>query len=114
MEDIVIQLHPDWLNNPDADLRYLVPEELIKLSSRDLEIIENGYEYDNETNDMFIFLIVSDSEKFLVVAKDYLSKNRILNNNIWDSCIIAREKDGRQFEVLYKFSDKIVFKIPPE
>jgi hypothetical protein len=114
LESIVIHLHPDWLINPDADLRYLIPEKLIKMTDNALEIIDNGYEYDDENDDMFIFLLVSDSNKFLEFAKDCLGKEKILDNNILESCIIAREENDGKFEILYQFSDEVIFKTPPK
>lgn len=114
MESIIFQLHPDWLNNPDADLRYLIPEELEKLSTNTLKIADDGYEYDDEDEYMFIFISTTDSLAFLKTAKDYLAKHNILDNNILNSCIIAKKKGPDNYEILHKFNDEVKFKKPPQ
>jgi hypothetical protein len=113
MESVIFQLHPDWLENPDADLRYLISEELEKLSNDELTIVADGYEYDDEDEYMYIFVMVTDSYNFLKVIKRYLSSHKILDNEIIDSCILAqRTSDG--YEVLYRSYDNMIFKAPPQ
>jgi len=51
--EISLTLNPAVLSNPDADLRYTIPEMIEKLSNR--EIIDDGYDYDDQEN-MVIYL----------------------------------------------------------
>lgn len=113
MESVIFQLHPDWLKNPDADLRYLIPEELEKLSSKELVILEDGYEYDDEDEYMYIFMMVTNSSEFLKVTTKYLGSHKILENNILDSCILAKRTSGG-YEIIHKFNDEVKFKEPPQ
>jgi hypothetical protein len=51
--EISITLNPGKLSNPDADLRYIIPDEIEKASDKALE--DNGYDYDDNQN-MIIFI----------------------------------------------------------
>ncbi|WP_434339272.1 hypothetical protein [Motilimonas cestriensis] len=64
-----LTLNPSKLSNPDADLRYTIPEKIEKLSDNQLH--DNGYDYDDEDN-MIIFMSSSsmDTEQaFLIASK---------------------------------------------
>lgn len=43
MQTIVIVLNPGKLTNPDADLRYRIPERIEEISNGNIQ--ENGYDY---------------------------------------------------------------------
>ena len=51
--EITLTLNPVKLSNPDADLRYTIPEMIEKVSNN--EIKDNGFDYDDEDN-MVVFL----------------------------------------------------------
>ncbi|CAA0113513.1 Uncharacterised protein [BD1-7 clade bacterium] len=51
--EITLTLTPGKLSNPDADLRYTIPEMVEKLSNNKMK--DNGFDYDDEDN-MVIFL----------------------------------------------------------
>ena len=51
--EISITLDPSKLSNPDADLRYTIPEIAEEISNNELQ--DDGYDYDDDNN-MIIFL----------------------------------------------------------
>jgi hypothetical protein len=66
--EITITLNPGKLSNPDADLRYTIPEMVENLSNNEMK--DNGYDYDDEDN-MVIFLSYEslDNQKAISYVK---------------------------------------------
>ncbi len=55
MSSIIIVLNPAKLENPDADLRYDIPDTIEEITEGDIQ--GDGYDYDFPNNDdMAIFL----------------------------------------------------------
>ena len=65
--DVNITLDPTKLSNPDADLRYLIPDKVSAIS--DGKISDNGYDYDEEDR-MIICLASTDLSE--ASARQYL------------------------------------------
>ena len=61
--DVNITLDPAKLSNPDADLRYLIPDKVSTIS--DGKISDNGYDYDEEDR-MIICLTSTDLSEALI------------------------------------------------
>ena len=51
--EVTLTLDPSKLSNPDADLRYTIPELAEKVSNNKMK--DNGFDYDDEDN-MVIFI----------------------------------------------------------
>lgn len=67
--DVNITLDPTKLSNPDADLRYLIPDKVSAISGR--KISDNGYDYDEEDR-MIICLASTDLSEASI--RQYLQK----------------------------------------
>ena len=77
MSEIAIRLDPAFLANPDADLRYELPEALVTLAPQLLS--EDGYDYD-AANRMLIFLSTELLDQALVVVLDALERLDLRGN----------------------------------
>ncbi len=58
--EITLTLDPSKLSNPDADLRYAIPEMVEKLSINQLK--DDGFDYDDADN-MIIYISTESFEK---------------------------------------------------
>lgn len=106
--NIIIQLWPSKLANPDLDLRYDIPDQLASLSENDFQITDDGFDYSEDMDNINLFLTTTDLELFKKKVLDYLTNNQILNNDILSACKIAHQTDEDQYETLYAF-DKTDF-----
>ncbi|WML33320.1 hypothetical protein [Clostridium sp. OS1-26] len=77
MGSIAIKLDPSKMDNPDLDLRYIIPdksEELTKGAVKD-----DGYDYSSDgTNSIIIFLSSEDPKKYVNEVLDILR-----NEDFW-------------------------------
>lgn len=79
MASIAIRLDPRHLDDPDTDIRYLLPELLAKRSSG--AIMENGYDYVGEGPFLVLFLSAPEIETALDCVVDVIENVRILDND---------------------------------
>lgn len=87
--EISIIIDPKKLSNPDADLRYEIPDLASELTSEKLE--DNGYDYD-------------DDDKMIV----FLSAKDLSENEIRETLKIVFEKLKIETEaVVLKFSENV-------
>lgn len=103
MQTIIIILDAKKLSNPDLDLRYLLPEEIEKISQG--SILDNGYDYLN--NDCIGIWLKAESalEQYpiivdLVTCRQFLNNDLSLAAEIWIS-----EEDTAEIEnarIVYK------------
>lgn len=101
METIVILLDPRKLENPDLDLRYLVPDRIEEVS--DGSIQDNGYDYiDTEEEGvplMGIWLQTEDSVQSWPVVAKVLREEKFLGNDLSASVEIYISKaDAAELE----------------
>ena len=89
MGSIVIKLDPRKLTNPDADLRYRVPDAICELTSR--RVWGVGYDYLDEPNSiggpvMAIFLECADDdiEGSLASVLEILKTTTFIDNQLGD------------------------------
>ncbi len=106
MTEIIIQLHPGRLSNPDLDIRYRLPSELEKLAEGDLLIEDDGYDYSDDGQSLDIFLKVSDSKLFWEKAREFLETTKILENNILSAAIVKVQLHGEEPIVLWRFGEE--------
>jgi len=91
METIVILLDPSKLDNPDLDLRYLIPERLEALSQGAIK--DNGYDYiDTEPGQpgplMGIWLSCAKAEESWPLVLELFRQEKILGNDLSQSARI--------------------------
>ncbi len=93
MGSIAIKLNPSKLNNPDADLRYIIPEKIEELTNN--VVTEDGYDYlDDEENSMVIFLQSDNPQNDVMKVLEILKTEDFLGNQIYDSGIVAIEENN--------------------
>lgn len=84
MPDIVIRLSPRLLQNPDADLRYLLSDEIIAQGNGLLE--DNGYDYatpisEGGSTDLLLFLSTDAPNDAIVIVHKVLATATICGNS---------------------------------
>ncbi len=84
MGSIVIKLNPQNLTNPDADLRYLIPD---KIAEKTLgKVTNNGYDYLNdEVSSLAIFLQSAAPQEDVISVCDILRSNIFKGNQIYEA-----------------------------
>lgn len=87
MGTILIRLDPAQLPNPDADLRYLVPDALAKASDGLLR--DDAYDYEEGTNVMRIFLATEHVEAGVAIVIRFLEDERVLGNHLAPAAEVA-------------------------
>jgi len=98
MPTLIIRLNPQLLDNPDADIRYQLPELLTERSGSG--ILYDGYDYVGSEPFLVIFLNVSDTELALVDIIDVIENVSVLGNNLQLAAVVAIDHDGK-YEVVY-------------
>lgn len=86
MPEIAVRLDPASLANPDADLRYLLPEAL---AARAPELLrDDAYDYDSD-NRMIVFLATDDLQAALAVVLPALHDLELLGNRFTSGVTVA-------------------------
>jgi hypothetical protein len=80
MAGIVIRLNPQQLANPDADLRYRIPEMLEELSQG--MIVDDGYTYDDDSDEMHVYLLTTRLDLALPLVLEFLRTAHPLGNDL--------------------------------
>ncbi|WP_239256540.1 hypothetical protein [Listeria ilorinensis] len=81
-------IRPDQLKNPNPDLRYVIPDRLIQLTSNQLS--DDGYDYiENEYMTMAIFLKSAAPLPQALEVIEFLKTETFLENNLYEACMIA-------------------------
>jgi len=109
MATIVLKLDPERLENPDADLRYLVPDFLAQRSEG--VIADDGYDY-LENYEMVIFLQVTDVARASEIILQVLATERIHGNDLRPGCTVGVERDGT-YEVIFPPGFQGEFRVAP-
>jgi hypothetical protein len=98
MASLVIQLDPQKLDNPDADIRYRLPDLLAERSGG--VIRDDGYDYLGEEPLLVLFLKVSKLEPALECVLDVVENVRVLDNDLRPATVVAVKHRGKQ-KVVY-------------
>ncbi|HMA92782.1 MAG TPA: hypothetical protein VKP30_08855 [Polyangiaceae bacterium] len=103
MPSIVIRLDPERLQNPDLDLRYMIPDQLAARSSG--LIADDGYDYEPENNVMQIYLRTTNLEFAVPLVVEMLETECVLGNILATSAQIgisdAEAVNTNEFRVIY-------------
>lgn len=92
MATIVIELDPAELENPDLDLRYLVPDLLIARCEG--MFADAGYDYsgDPDCQKLLIYLSTSDPKRSVASIREVLAAERPLGNDLSGVLIRTEEE----------------------
>jgi hypothetical protein len=98
MVTLILRLNPRLLENPDADIRYRLPD-LLAERSRGV-ISDDGYDYVGEEPLLVLFLKTSDLTLGLGCVLDVIENVRVLDNDLRPGIAVTVERDGK-WEVVY-------------
>jgi hypothetical protein len=98
MTTVVMRLDPRRLDNPDTDLRYLLPNLLAERSAG--VIGDDGYDYVGEAPWLILFLKATELEPALACVLDVVENDRVLDSDLRPAAVVAVEGPGGQ-EVVY-------------
>jgi hypothetical protein len=91
MAAYVLRLLPDALQNPDADLRYVVPAALERHSGGTIR--DDAYDYEPETSAMLLWLR-SGAPDALARILAFLAEERPLDNDLRPAASVWVDEDG--------------------
>jgi uncharacterized protein (DUF1810 family) len=82
MSTLILQIDPAKLTNPDADIRYALPDLLVARSGG--RLIDDGYDYVGEATApcLLLFLRTDDVQTGIAVVIDVLKSERVLDNDL--------------------------------
>lgn len=86
MATVVLRLDARELQNPDLDLRYLIPDLLAERSGG--AIRDDGYDYESE-HVLAVFLDVDDAESALALIRQVLREEALLGNDLDKGVTVA-------------------------
>ena len=89
METIIILLSPQKRKNPDADLRYIIPERIEEISENTIQ--SNGYDYLKD-NTLAIWLSTNSYRKALPKIITLFEQETFLENDISKTVSIYASK----------------------
>ena len=79
MQTILIVLDSEKLDNPDLDIRYLLPDRIQEYT--DGQIVDNGYDYLN-SDEMGIWLDTDDAAQNVEKVIELIKSEQILDNDL--------------------------------
>ena len=96
MQTILILLDSEKMENPDLDIRYLLPDRIDEYT--DGQIRDNGYDYlDGDV--MGIWLETEDAEANVEKVIELITSEQILENDLSKSAeIYISEEDSAELE----------------
>jgi hypothetical protein len=98
MPTIVVRLNPELLDNPDADIRYRLPDLLSERSGG--TISDDGYDYVGDEPFLVLFLKTSKPKPVLACVIDVVENVRVLDNDLRQATVIAVKRKGG-YDVVY-------------
>lgn len=86
MGTILIKLFPNKLNNPDLDLRYIIPDRIAEITNGNVK--DDGYDYLDE-HSLGIFLKSDNPKEDVKNVLEILKTEMFLENDIYETGIVA-------------------------
>ncbi len=99
MPSIAILLDPDQLANPDADLRYLLPDAICAHAGG--SITADGYDYVGAPPFMLVYLATDDLAAGLAATLHIIEHERLLSNDLRQGCQVAVQRTAHTWELVY-------------
>ena len=100
MATIILQLDPTTQANPDADMRYVLPDLLVARSGGSMS--DDGYDYVRDARGvslMLLFLDTDDVNSAVATVIQVLKSERVLGNDLSTTPVAV--EDGDEFSVVY-------------
>lgn len=108
MELIAIKLRAVDLENPDADIRYELPDLLEARSNGVLS--SNWYDYVGPKHDLVMFLDATELQPAVECVLEVVKNVRVLGNDLSRACVVAVRREG-SFQVIYPEGDDGEFEV---
>ena len=91
MQTIIITLNPEHMDNPDLDIRYLLPDRIDEFT--DGAVTDNGYDYlDNDI--MGLWLETEDAAGNVEKIIELIESEEVLENDLSKAaCVYISEED---------------------
>jgi hypothetical protein len=94
MPTIYLRLDPRKLENPDLDLRYVIPD---LIAERSCGLVKgDGYDYVGDVPYLLLFLKTTDIEQGLLWVLSTLEHEVVMGNDILRASVVAVERDERK------------------
>ena len=87
MHTLIIKLRADELQNPDLDIRYVLPDLLAQHSGG--VISDDGYDYVGDAHDLVLFLKASDLERATACIIQVITTVSVLGNDLRTGAVVA-------------------------
>ena len=101
MPTIYVRLDPRKLDNPDADLRYSLPDLICEESCG--EVKDDGYDYVGDVPFLLLFLKAENIDRGLAWVLSVLEHDRTLQDDfLLRAAAVAVERDGQKTVVYPK------------
>lgn len=100
---IRIKISPERLDNPDLDIRYILPNLIIDNSEGLIE--DGGYDYlEDEVNTMLIYLQTANPDHAVKKILEVIEKIEVLDNDLKQSIEIEveNEPNSENYQSVYK------------
>ncbi|WP_137937066.1 hypothetical protein [Chitinivorax sp. B] len=100
MVKLVIELDPDRLDNPDLDLRYVIPDLLRQHSGGNIQ--DDGYDYESRVGQetlLVVFLTATDATSAIQTIRTVFQSQPVLGNHLSTSVILYMDQDGVRYPV---------------
>ncbi len=98
MATIFVRLDPRRLQNPDLDIRYLLPDLIAEKSRGGVE--DDGYDYVGDVPYLLLFLKTADNEQGVLFVLDVLEHETFCGNDLLPAAVVAVDRDGKK-QVVY-------------
>lgn len=96
MPTIIIKLYPDKLENPDLDLRYLIPDRIEEYTHG--AVTDNGYDY-LDKNALGIWLAAETAGESYQSVIELIKNEHFLNNDLSKSAeLYISENEAEELE----------------
>jgi hypothetical protein len=100
MPTICVRLDPRKLSNPDADLRYVLPDRIREESCG--EVTDDGYDYIGDVPFLLLFMKADDIDQGLLWVLSVLEHDTTFGNDFLQGAVVAVERDGQKVVVYPK------------
>ncbi|HEY0591021.1 MAG TPA: hypothetical protein VGE86_03555 [Thermoanaerobaculia bacterium] len=114
MPSIVIRLDPELLDDPNLDLRYRIPDMIAARSSG--LVAGDGYDYEEETDAMQIYLQAADLDAALPLVIAFLRTEHLFGNDLASAATVgisdADAVDTTEFRAVFPESASGVIRVP--
>jgi hypothetical protein len=110
MGHVAIKLNPRELPNPDADLRYRIPDLIADATNG--RIRDDGYDY-ADGDIMIVYLSCNDPASDVAEVIETLRANEICDNQILDSAVIGISTDATTFTIVHPSENDGEFSVDP-